>query len=120
MPADMPALFRHMVDWKASDLHLTSGEPLKLVVTRTTDETCAKEIVLQDYGINQELPLNKAVTIALTPTKSGELKYACGMGMVSGVLPVVGVPLPFISYGGSSMITAFLGIGLLESVRRWQ
>ena len=45
---------------------------------------------------------------------------AVNVGMVSGILPVVGVPLPFISYGGSSMITAFLGIGLLESVRRWQ
>ncbi len=40
------------------------------------------------------------------------------IGMVSGMLPVVGVPLPFISYGGSSMVTTFLAVGLLESVRR--
>jgi rod shape determining protein RodA len=38
------------------------------------------------------------------------------MGMVSGVLPVVGVPLPFISYGGTSLLTLFLGIGILMSV----
>ena len=38
------------------------------------------------------------------------------MGMVSGILPVVGVPLPFISYGGSSLLTLFIGIGILMSV----
>ncbi|NMM06612.1 rod shape-determining protein RodA [Polaromonas sp.] len=38
------------------------------------------------------------------------------MGMVSGILPVVGVPLPFISYGGTSMVTLGLAIGLLMSI----
>ena len=38
------------------------------------------------------------------------------MGMVSGILPVVGVPLPFISYGGSALLTLFIGIGILMSV----
>jgi rod shape determining protein RodA len=38
------------------------------------------------------------------------------MGMVSGILPVVGVPLPFISYGGTSLLTLFIGIGILMSV----
>ena len=33
------------------------------------------------------------------------------MGMVSGILPVVGVPLPFISYGGTAMVTLGLGLG---------
>jgi len=40
------------------------------------------------------------------------------MGMVSGILPVVGVPLPFISYGGTALVTLFLGIGILMSVAR--
>ncbi len=40
------------------------------------------------------------------------------MGMVSGILPVVGVPLPFISYGGTALVTLFLGIGVLMSVAR--
>ncbi|HRE18414.1 MAG TPA: rod shape-determining protein RodA, partial [Rhodocyclaceae bacterium] len=38
------------------------------------------------------------------------------MGMVSGILPVVGVPLPFISYGGTALVTLFLGIGILMSI----
>ena len=39
------------------------------------------------------------------------------MGMVSGILPVVGVPLPFISYGGTSMVTILLGLGILMSIQ---
>ena len=38
------------------------------------------------------------------------------MGMVIGLFPVVGVPLPFFSYGGTSMITSMIGIGLLQSI----
>ncbi len=39
------------------------------------------------------------------------------MGMVSGVLPVVGVPLPFLSYGGTALLTLFIGTGILMSVQ---
>lgn len=38
------------------------------------------------------------------------------MGMVSGILPVVGVPLPLVSYGGTSMLTVLLGFGIVMSV----
>lgn len=38
------------------------------------------------------------------------------MGMVSGILPVVGVPLPFISYGGTAMVTLGFGLGILMSI----
>ena len=40
------------------------------------------------------------------------------MGMVSGILPVVGVPLPFISYGGTAFVTLSLGVGTLMSIQR--
>ncbi len=40
------------------------------------------------------------------------------MGMVSGILPVVGVPLPFISYGGTAMATLGLGLGILMSIAK--
>lgn len=39
------------------------------------------------------------------------------MGMVSGILPVVGVPLPFMSYGGTALVTLFLGLGILMSIQ---
>ena len=40
------------------------------------------------------------------------------MGMVSGILPVVGVPLPFMSYGGTALVTLGIGAGILMSVQR--
>ncbi|MBK9441489.1 MAG: rod shape-determining protein RodA [Comamonadaceae bacterium] len=40
------------------------------------------------------------------------------MGMVSGILPVVGVPLPFMSYGGTAMVTLGLGLGILMSIAK--
>ena len=38
------------------------------------------------------------------------------IGMVSGILPVVGVPLPLLSYGGTSMVTLMIGFGILMSI----
>lgn len=65
------------------------GEHLTLVVTRKTEKTCAKEIVIPSEGINVPLPLDKPVEVHLTPKKSGELKYGCGMNqMIGGVLVV--------------------------------
>jgi len=56
--------------------------------------------------------LAAAVTMSL-------FSYAfVNMGMVSGILPVVGVPLPFISYGGTAMVSLGLAIGILMSVAR--
>jgi rod shape determining protein RodA len=40
------------------------------------------------------------------------------MGMVSGILPVVGVPLPFVSYGGTAMVTLGVALGMLMSIAR--
>ena len=42
------------------------------------------------------------------------------MGMVAGILPVVGVPLPFVSYGGTAFVTLGLAAGMLMSIRRHQ
>ncbi len=69
-----------------SKVKASKGEKVRLVVTRKTDRTCAKEIVIKGYGIDQPLPLNKPVTVELTPKASGEIKYACGMDMITGVI----------------------------------
>ena len=39
------------------------------------------------------------------------------VGMVIGIMPVTGIPLPFITYGGSSLISLLVGLGILQSVR---
>jgi len=69
-----------------SKVKAKKGEKVRLVVTRKTDRTCAKEIVIKDHGINQPLPLDKPVTVEFTPSKSGEIRYACGMDHVSGIV----------------------------------
>jgi plastocyanin domain-containing protein len=69
-----------------SKIKAKKGEKLRLVVTRKTDRTCAKEIVVKDHGIEKELPLDKPVTVEFTPAKSGEIHYACGMGHVTGIV----------------------------------
>ena len=49
----------------------------------------------------------------------GFFTYAfVNMGMVSGILPVVGIPLPFISYGGTAMVTLGMSLGMLMSIAR--
>jgi len=59
-----------------------AGHPVTLVVTRKTDQTCAKEIVFPDQGIRKALPLNQAVEIALPASRPGEIAYKCGMDML--------------------------------------
>ncbi|HRC84133.1 MAG TPA: cupredoxin domain-containing protein [Thermoanaerobaculia bacterium] len=65
------------------------GQPVTLVVTRKTDDTCAKEIYLDALGLHAELPLNQPVTLSFTPDKAGDLSFGCGMDrMLSGVIRV--------------------------------
>jgi plastocyanin domain-containing protein len=68
---------------------LKKDEPVKFVVTRTTDATCATELLIAGTDIKADLPLNKPVEIAWTPTKAGQVKFGCAMDMmVSGMLLV--------------------------------
>ncbi len=75
--------------FEPSPVSVKKGEPLVLQVTRTTDKTCATEILIDGTDINVPLPLNQAVEVRYTPSKSGQIRYGCAMGMmVSGVLVV--------------------------------
>jgi plastocyanin domain-containing protein len=65
-------------------VRVSVGKPVTLVVTRKTDRTCAKEFVMAEQNLKQDLPLNRPVEISFTPTRTGEIRYACGMDMVSG------------------------------------
>jgi plastocyanin domain-containing protein len=71
-----------------AQVKVKAGQPVKLVVTRKTDRTCAKEIVIKDFGVNKPLPLNQPVEITFTPTRPGQVRYACGMDMIAGVILV--------------------------------
>jgi plastocyanin domain-containing protein len=74
--------------FEPNQVRVKAGQPVTLAVTRKTDQTCATELVLKEYGINQKLPLNETVTIQFTPTQAGQLTYACGMNMFKGTIVV--------------------------------
>lgn len=75
--------------FQPGNISLKKGEPVKFIVTRVTDATCATELLIADTDIKAELPLNKPVEIAWTPTKAGQVKFGCAMDMmVSGMLLV--------------------------------
>jgi plastocyanin domain-containing protein len=71
-----------------AEVKVPPGRPVKLVVTRKVERTCATEIVMKDLGVDRPLPLNAPVTIALKPLKPGTYRYACGMDMIAGALKV--------------------------------
>jgi rod shape determining protein RodA len=75
-------------------------------------------LILRGLMIAAEAPTVFARLLAGAVTLSFFTYAFVNMGMVSGVLPVVGVPLPFISYGGTAMVTLGLGLGLLMSIAR--
>jgi plastocyanin domain-containing protein len=84
-PVKITVTKRGFEPWK---VQAKKDVPLTLVITRTTDETCAKELVLPEQGIHQELPLDEPVTVSFTPARAGELRYACAMNMFQGVIEV--------------------------------
>jgi plastocyanin domain-containing protein len=71
-----------------ASLTVPAGTPVTLVVTRQTDQTCAKEIVFPVQGIRKPLPLNEAVEVPLPASPKGEIAYTCGMDMLSGKVVV--------------------------------
>jgi len=74
--------------FRPSVIKLRRGVPARVTFLRTTDATCAKEIVLPDFGIRRALPLNEAVVVSFTPKKKGALTFVCGMNMLRGQLIV--------------------------------
>jgi len=75
-------------------------------------------LVLRGLAIALEAPTLFARLLAGSVTMIFFTYAFVNMGMVSGILPVVGVPLPFISYGGTAMVTLGMGLGILMSIAR--
>lgn len=75
-------------------------------------------LIFRGLVIAAEAPTVFSRLLAAATTMSLFTYAFVNMGMVSGILPVVGVPLPFLSYGGTAMISLGLAIGILMSVAR--
>lgn len=64
------------------------GKTTKINFLRTDPTECLSEVILPDFKIKKELPLNKKVTIEITPKKTGKFDYACSMNMYHGKIVV--------------------------------
>jgi len=72
--------------FEPANISVRAGEPLHLTFVRTTDKTCAKEVVFPSLHIRRALPLNQSVVVDFTPKSSGEIGFECGMSMLRGTV----------------------------------
>jgi len=71
-----------------------------------------------DIAATARDPVGRLVALGATALLASQV--IINVGMVTGLLPVVGIPLPLMSYGGSSMLVSLMALGLLLSVRMRQ
>src|ERR687892_1888189 len=74
--------------YSPSLIRVQQGVPLRLVFDRQERGECTSEVVFPDFRLRRALPAFARTTIDLTPERSGEFGFACGMNMVHGTLLV--------------------------------
>ncbi len=70
--------------FEPNEIKVNAGTKVTLKITRKTDATCATKVHFKDQKITKDLPLNKEVSIDLGTLKKGDVRFACGMDMISG------------------------------------
>jgi rod shape determining protein RodA len=81
---------------------------------------CYAIVLLRGFDIAASTREPVGRLVALGATSMLGVQVLINVGMVTGLLPVVGVPLPLMSYGGTSVLCSLMGLGLLVSVRMRQ
>lgn len=69
-------------------INVPKGKKTTLTFLRKDSNSCLEEVVLGDFKIRKQLPLNQKVSVDITPLRSGEYTYSCGMGMFHGKIIV--------------------------------
>jgi plastocyanin domain-containing protein len=90
-PASSPTTIRVTVDsqgFTPSSIEMKKGQSVTLEFVRTTDGTCAKEVVLPALNIKKPLPLNTPVDVPVPSNEAKTYAFACGMGMLKGSVVV--------------------------------
>ena len=73
-------------EFRPARIEVPAGTAVVLEFKRTTDETCAKEIVVPSLGIRKALPLNQVTEVALPAGPAREIPFVCGMNMLKGTV----------------------------------
>jgi plastocyanin domain-containing protein len=71
-----------------SDIKAEKGKPLSLVFIRTTEGTCAKQVVFPELKLEKELPLNVPVSLTIPTDDARRLTFQCGMGMYKSAVVI--------------------------------
>jgi len=74
--------------FKPSSVTFKKGAPATLVFTRTTDQTCATEVVFPELDLKKELPKGTAVSVPIPTDKERSLTFQCGMGMFKSAVVI--------------------------------
>jgi plastocyanin domain-containing protein len=69
-----------------STIEAEKGYPLTLIFTRTDAKNCGNKVVFRSLNISRNLPVGKPVTVKITPDKTGDISFTCGMGMYKGTI----------------------------------
>ncbi|OGK19605.1 hypothetical protein A3G67_01015 [Candidatus Roizmanbacteria bacterium RIFCSPLOWO2_12_FULL_40_12] len=74
--------------YSPSAISIPIGKTTKISFLRKDPSSCLEEVVLSEFKIRRYLPLNKKVTIEVTPKKEGTFPFSCGMNMFHGKIIV--------------------------------
>lgn len=75
--------------YKPSVITLKAGQKSTLTFTRKDPNTCLEDFIIEDFKIKQYLPLNKPVSVTITPPSKGAFGFHCGMNMFHGRIEIV-------------------------------
>ena len=74
--------------YEPSRIEVERGRPVKVAFYRKDAKNCAGEVVFPSLNVRKKLPVGKTTIVEITPKDSGELAFACGMGMLRGTLVI--------------------------------
>lgn len=74
--------------YKPATIAIRKGKTTTLNFTRRDSNPCLEEVILSDFKIKKYLPMDKEVSIPITPDKAGEYDITCGMNMFHGKIIV--------------------------------
>jgi plastocyanin domain-containing protein len=74
--------------FKPAQVTFKKGSPATLVFLRTTDDTCATEVVFPELNVKKDLPKGRAVKVEVPTDKEQKLTFQCGMGMYKSAVVI--------------------------------
>ena len=74
--------------YKPNVISVKKGQPVTLNFLRNDESSCLEEVVIPEFGVRQHLSLNEITPVTITPQKTGEFDFSCGMNMFHGKINV--------------------------------